>query len=73
MNVYWYALAGAILFFALSPGVLLTIPNSKDCSVMIPIIRGKKECATSFAAVAVHSLVFGAAMAIFILIAQYKF
>lgn len=73
MNVYWYALIGAIIFFIASPGVVLTIPNSKDCSVLLPLVKGKKECATSFQAVAVHALVFGAVMLIAIFIAQTKF
>jgi hypothetical protein len=73
LNSYWYALVGAILFLLLSPGILVTVPNSKDCGAMIPIIRGKKECATSILAVLVHSVIFGAVFAVTIFIIKTKF
>ena len=49
---------GAILFFALSPGVLLTIPAGKGCPPRMALSKQKGGCATSFAAAAVHALVW---------------
>lgn len=71
-NVYWYALIAAGVFLLLSPGILVTVPNSKDCSVFIPIFRGNKECATSFPAVAVHALIFGLVMLTIIFICHTR-
>lgn len=72
MNVYWYALIGAIIFLLLSPGVLLTVPNAKGCSAMSPLMAGKKECATSGTAVAVHAALFGVVMLIIIFVLKHK-
>lgn len=73
MNPYWYALIGAVIFLLLSPGIIVTVPNSKDCGAMIPIIRGKKECATSMLAVLVHSIIFGVVFAVAVFIVKTKF
>lgn len=57
-NVYWYALIGAVLFFILSPGVLITVPPKKDCGMFVKAINNG-GCATSIAAAAVHAALFG--------------
>lgn len=72
MNVYWYALIGAVLFLLLSPGVLVTVPNDKGCDVMSPLMSGKKQCATSGKAVAVHALLFAVVMLIIIFFFKNK-
>lgn len=57
MNLYMYALVAAILFFILTPGVLVTIPPSSGCGMFIPLTKGK-SCSTSYTAAGVHSFVF---------------
>lgn len=52
------AIISAVLFFALSPGVLLTLPPKCKNEVFIQIHKDS-ECATSYEAVAVHSVIFG--------------
>ena len=48
----------AVLFFLLSPGVLLTLPPSDMCSPIAQFLSGDGNCATSLPAVAVHTLIF---------------
>lgn len=57
MNLYMYALIAAILFFILTPGVLLTIPPSSGCGLFVQLTKNK-SCSTSYIAASVHSLVF---------------
>ena len=47
----------ALLFFVLSPGVLLTLPPSHNCGPFLQM-HDHENCATSLAAAAVHSVVF---------------
>lgn len=47
-----------LLFFVLSPGVLLTIPTGKGCKTFMALKNAKSECATSYKAAAVHALLF---------------
>ena len=54
-------IAGAILFFLLSPGVVLTLPANKGCALFMALSNGKVACATSFVAAAVHALVWAIA------------
>ena len=52
----------AVLFFALSPGVLLTLPpncHGKVFMAMKKDTNGSSCCATSYEAAAVHALIFG--------------
>ena len=49
----------AILFFFLSPGVLLTLPPKCDNNVFMALKDDEDCCSTSYTAAAVHSLVFG--------------
>lgn len=74
------ALVSAVLFFILSPGVLLTLPKAKGtgCGVFMQLAKPQKKtgessapssadreqggCATSYAACAVHALIFGLLM-----------
>ena len=74
------ALVSAVLFFILSPGVLLTLPKAHGtgCGVFMQLAKPKKTagangvpsqvdreqggCATSYAACAVHALLFGLLM-----------
>ena len=56
-NKYMYAIAAAVLFFVLTPGVVLTLPPSSGCGPFIQL-NSSKSCATSYIAAAVHSLVF---------------
>lgn len=65
-NKYIYALVGAVLFFALTPGVVLTLPPSKGCNAFIQL-NSSKSCASSYTATAIHSLVFLIVFAVFIM------
>ena len=59
------ALVGGVLFFVLSPGVLLTLPPTCRGKVFVALKDQEKDsgaCATSYSAVAVHSVVFGLVM-----------
>ena len=47
----------AVLFFCLSPGVLLTLPPSCDKKILM-VLKDDKCCATSYKAAAVHAVVF---------------
>lgn len=49
----------AILFFLLSPGVILTIPPTTTCPLFNVPFVGTNTCNVNYAAVAVHSFVFG--------------
>lgn len=77
-NVYWYVLVGVVLFFVLSPGVLITLPaqktdcNGNKCSMWAQTVNGKGGCATSILAVAVHTLIFGIIFVAFMFYAQTK-
>lgn len=56
-----------LLFFALSPGVLLTLPPGKGSGCKVPMQLEKssnKNCATSMEAVAVHAAIFSLLMAL---------
>jgi Protein of unknown function (DUF3339) len=57
MNLYMYALVAAILFFILTPGVLLTIPPASGCGLFVQLTKNK-SCSTSYMAAGVHTLVF---------------
>lgn len=60
-----------LLFFVLSPGILLTLPPSSGCSgVFMQLKDYKDECATSYAAAAVHAVVF--ALVVFAICYLYK-
>jgi hypothetical protein len=72
MNVYWYALVGVILFFVLSPGVLVTLPPVKGCGMWMQTTNGNGGCGSSITAVAVHALVFVVLFAGFTFYAQHK-
>jgi hypothetical protein len=60
-----------LLFFLLSPGVLVTLPPThnadgtadKDkCGILLQLAHGKGGCATNWAAVILHTLLFGLIM-----------
>lgn len=73
LNVYWYAVVGLVLFFVLSPGVLITLPpKGNGCSMWGQTINGKGGCATSITAVAVHALIFVILFLAFTFYAQQK-
>lgn len=65
-NKYVYPVVAAIIFFALTPGVILTLPPSSGCGVFIQL-KDSKSCATSYVAAAVHSLVFLIVFAVFVM------
>jgi hypothetical protein len=48
----------SVLFFLLSPGVLLTLPPNNSCNVFMQLHKNNDECATSYQAALVHSVVF---------------
>ena len=54
------------LFFMLSPGVLLTLPPTHntqcDGEILMVLNKSNDECATSYAAAAVHAVIFGVLM-----------
>jgi hypothetical protein len=54
---YLYAAAAAGLFFVLTPGIILTLPPTSGCGPFIQL-ASSKSCATSYTAVAVHTLLF---------------
>ena len=61
------------LFFALSPGVLLTIPKGKgsNCKMVMQLEKdANKNCATSLEAVAAHAGIFAALMTLCYLVAS---
>jgi hypothetical protein len=65
----WVVLA--VLFFVLSPGVLLTLPPVKKCknkkgSWHTQLSQKQNGCATSWASVGVHSVLFGLLAALFL-------
>lgn len=73
LNVYWYAIVGVVLFFVLSPGVLVTLPPSKNgCGMWMQTTNGNGGCGTSITAVAVHALIFVIIFAGFTFYAQTK-
>lgn len=72
LNVYWYAVVGLVLFFVLSPGVLITLPKRDNCSMWAQTINGNGGCATSITAVAVHALIFVIIFLAFTFYAQQK-
>jgi hypothetical protein len=60
-----------LLFFLLSPGVILTLPAStspdnaseeQKCGVLFQLAHGKHGCATNWSAVILHTLLFGLIM-----------
>jgi hypothetical protein len=53
------AVVCAVLFFLLSPGVLLTLPPVCKGGFLMQLKEKKGGCATSYTAAAVHALVFG--------------
>jgi len=53
------SIVGAVLFFVLSPGVLLTLPPKCHNKVFLALKDDKNCCSTSYAAAGVHALVFG--------------
>jgi hypothetical protein len=55
-----------LLFFLLSPGVIVTLPptpddkdKDKDCGAFFMLAHNKNGCATNWQAVFLHSLLFG--------------
>ncbi len=64
-----FILTAAVLFFVLSPGVLVTIPPSSNCGFFIQL-KKNKYCSSSYTAVAVHTLIY--AIALFGLLQLYK-
>jgi hypothetical protein len=52
------ALLMSLLFFLLSPGVLLTLPPNKNCDAWMELKNKEGGCATSYEAVLVHTAVF---------------
>ncbi len=55
------SIVGAILFFVLSPGVLLTLPPKCHGKVLVAL-KDDNCCSTSYAAAGVHAVVFGIVM-----------
>jgi hypothetical protein len=62
-----------LLFFLLSPGVILTLPptpnkdsGADQCGVWFQLGAGKHGCATNWPAVVLHTLLFGLLMYVII-------
>ena len=53
------ALIGALLFFALSPGILLTLPPKCKGKVFVALKDDDNGCATSYGSAALHAALFG--------------
>ncbi len=64
------SLVGAVLFFVLSPGVLLTLPPKCHGKVFLALKDDKNCCSTSYVAALVHSLVFAVVMFLICLMCQ---
>lgn len=65
LKCFLLALGSAVLFFALSPGVLLTLPPCKDGSPFIALHKDKDKndnCVTSYEAAGLHAVIFGILM-----------
>lgn len=62
---YILILASAVLFAVLSPGVLVTIPPTSNCSMFIQL-KKNRYCASSYGAVAVHTIVFAVLLYVFL-------
>lgn len=52
------SLFAGILFFALSPGVILTLPPEDGCDVFFQLGKSHGGCSTGWGPVIVHSFVF---------------
>lgn len=65
-NKYIYAIVAGLLFFVLTPGVIVTLPPSSGCGPFIQL-NGTKSCASSYIATAIHSLVFVIVFTVFIM------
>lgn len=65
-NKYIYAIVAGLLFFVLTPGVIVTLPPSSGCGPFIQL-NGAKSCASSYIATAIHSLVFVIVFTVFIM------
>lgn len=57
--IYIYPLVAALLYIALTPGMLLTLPPSCQKGVFVQMSKQSGGgCATSYAAVFVHALIY---------------
>ena len=57
-NCLVLTLVGTVLFFVLSPGILLTLPPKCDGKTLAAMSDDENGCATSYSSVVVHSVVF---------------
>lgn len=64
-----FILTAAVLFFVLSPGVLVTVPPSSNCGFFLQL-KKNRYCASSYTAVTVHTIIY--AVALFALLQLYK-
>jgi hypothetical protein len=62
LNCVICSLVCGILFFALTPGVLLTLPPKCNKKVFLALKDNKHGCATSYEAAGVHAVVFALVM-----------
>lgn len=65
LKCFLLSLGSAVLFFALSPGVLLTLPPCKDGSPFIALHKDNDKndnCVTSYEAAGLHAVIFGILM-----------
>jgi hypothetical protein len=58
---FTYGIICVLLFFILSPGVLLTLPPTCNTDFFMTL-RNNNDCSTSYLAAAVHALIFGIVM-----------
>lgn len=56
-SMYMYALVAAVLFFAITPGVIITLPPTSGCGAFIQL-NNNSSCASSYIAAGVHAIVY---------------
>lgn len=55
-------LLAGVLFFILTPGVLLTLPPENGCDIFVQLGKHNGGCATGWGPAVVHSVVFAFVM-----------
>lgn len=74
LKCFLLALGSAVLFFALSPGVLLTLPPCTNGSPFIALNKDKDkndDCVTSYEAAGLHAVIFGILMFILLCLSMH--
>lgn len=76
LKCFLLALGSAVLFFVLSPGVLLTLPPCSNGSPFIALHKDKDkndDCVTSYEAAGLHAVIFGILMFIVLCLSMHGY